>query len=253
MSTVTICTGRGCRTLTDGYLCEQCHSEREQAKSKHRGTATSRGYTYKWSQASKQWRDNHPLCRQCLALGRTTAAECTDHILPTRFAPHLFWIKANWQSLCHSCHSLKTSQEAGISEWQPQAGRYVVTGPICGGKSTYVQSKAQPGDVVWDMDLESQAMGWASHKARTTEQLKRLRAMRAQLVHKLSVTDQPCWVIVHNPWLACKVASELRAKVELISCDEEIRVRRIRERASSLGYSGGIENENWGLSPVESK
>lgn len=34
----------------------------------------------------------------------------------------------------------------------------IVTGPPCGGKSTYVQERAQPGDIIVDMDVIALAL-----------------------------------------------------------------------------------------------
>jgi 5-methylcytosine-specific restriction endonuclease McrA len=54
-----------------------------------------------------------PLCRMCLAEGRTEAATVADHITPHRGDPDLFW-HSRLQSLCATCHSLfKQSQEKG--------------------------------------------------------------------------------------------------------------------------------------------
>lgn len=38
----------------------------------------------------------------------------------------------------------------------------VVTGPPCSGKSTYVQERARPGDIVIDFDLLAEALGSVS-------------------------------------------------------------------------------------------
>jgi 5-methylcytosine-specific restriction enzyme A len=53
-----------------------------------------------------------PLCRMCLAEGRTTPATVADHVVPHRGNPGLFW-QGELQSLCATCHSrFKQSQEA---------------------------------------------------------------------------------------------------------------------------------------------
>lgn len=52
-----------------------------------------------------------PLCAMCERLGRVTAADTADHVVPHRGDPELFWNGA-LQSLCASCHSsLKQQQE----------------------------------------------------------------------------------------------------------------------------------------------
>lgn len=81
---------------------------------KERGTSASRGYNYRWSKVSKQYRVNHPLCVKCEENGKLTPVFCVDHIIPVvdKDDP-LFWDESNWQSLCLSHHSEKTAKEDG--------------------------------------------------------------------------------------------------------------------------------------------
>jgi 5-methylcytosine-specific restriction protein A len=51
---------------------------------------------------------NHPLCVKC---GR--AASLVDHILPHKGNQELFWNSDNWQSMCATCHNIKTASEDG--------------------------------------------------------------------------------------------------------------------------------------------
>ena len=78
-----------------------------------RGTAASRGYTYRWTKAAKAFLAKHPLCVHCGAEGRATAADCVDHRIPHRGDNALFWDRDNWQPLCHAHHSIKTAAEDG--------------------------------------------------------------------------------------------------------------------------------------------
>ena len=78
----------------------------------HRASSTRRGYGYRWEQYSRQRRatSDGALCAICLDYGRTTTAECVDHIEPvTGPDDPLFWDQLNHQSLCWSCHSIKTN------------------------------------------------------------------------------------------------------------------------------------------------
>jgi 5-methylcytosine-specific restriction protein A len=67
---------------------------------------------------TKQWRtmrqiqlSQHPLCAGCLAQGRIVQALHIDHIFPwTKLGEEAFYINL-FQSLCHSCHSIKTALE----------------------------------------------------------------------------------------------------------------------------------------------
>jgi 5-methylcytosine-specific restriction enzyme A len=76
-----------------------------------RGTAHSRGYTYRWGKARARHLQEQPLCAHCLKADKVTAAREVDHIKPHRGDMTLFWDRDNWQSLCKSCHSRKTATE----------------------------------------------------------------------------------------------------------------------------------------------
>lgn len=43
--------------------------------------------------------------------GKVVGATQVDHVTPHKGNPELFWDEANWQSLCHRCHSRKTRAE----------------------------------------------------------------------------------------------------------------------------------------------
>jgi 5-methylcytosine-specific restriction endonuclease McrA len=79
-------------------------------------TSAERGYGYKWQQARIRHLQQQPLCVYCEANGRITAATVVDHKTPHRGDMNLFWDRANWQSLCSTCHSSVKQRE----EVQPQ-------------------------------------------------------------------------------------------------------------------------------------
>jgi 5-methylcytosine-specific restriction protein A len=54
-----------------------------------------------------------PLCVDCLAIDRVTAATNVDHVLPRKKRPDLELDQKNLQSLCHPHHSAKTRRETG--------------------------------------------------------------------------------------------------------------------------------------------
>ena len=68
-------------------------------------------YNYRWQQYSKRRLISHPLCVECLANGRTTVATCTDHRDPHKGNVKKFWDKSNHDSLCKTCHDIKTQNE----------------------------------------------------------------------------------------------------------------------------------------------
>lgn len=84
--------------------------ERKQAHDQSRGTASERGYNWKWQKARAIWLMDYPLCALCEAKGLLKAASVVDHITPHRGNDTLFWDTTNWQSLCVVCHNIKTGK-----------------------------------------------------------------------------------------------------------------------------------------------
>jgi 5-methylcytosine-specific restriction protein A len=77
-----------------------------------------RGYNYRWRNeygtgAADAHLREHPLCVECEKEGLVVPATCVDHIVPHKGDERLFWDYTNFQSLCSSCHSRKTTMEDG--------------------------------------------------------------------------------------------------------------------------------------------
>ena len=79
--------------------------------------ANARGYNYQWQQASSRYLDEHPCCAHC---GRTVyrgrqrrhpRKGHVDHIKPHQGSRRLFWDEDNWQTLCATCHGVKSRAE----------------------------------------------------------------------------------------------------------------------------------------------
>ena len=73
--------------------------------------AARRGYSSRWQKASKAYLRSHPLCVECMKLGRYTKATLVDHVVPHRGDQKLFWDQNNWQGLCARHHNVKTGRE----------------------------------------------------------------------------------------------------------------------------------------------
>ena len=116
------------RVLTRSTYCPDCAvivSKAQEKRAKERAKAQDSTRNAKspehkaiynnsrWAKASKTFRERNPLCAHCLERGITTPAACVDHIIPHGYDWKLFWDSNNWQSLCWSCHSIKTSKERG--------------------------------------------------------------------------------------------------------------------------------------------
>jgi 5-methylcytosine-specific restriction protein A len=59
----------------------------------------------------RAWLEAHPLCVHCEAKGRTSIALVVDHIIPlAKQGPD---DESNLQSLCATCHDIKTAKDLG--------------------------------------------------------------------------------------------------------------------------------------------
>lgn len=87
--------------------CESCAKTREQA----RGSAASRGYGARWRALREAILREEPLCRDCQADGRVTAATDVDHIQAREKGGTDE--RSNLAPRCHACHSRKTVFEDG--------------------------------------------------------------------------------------------------------------------------------------------
>ena len=76
-----------------------------------RPSAARRGYGPRWRRARAAYLARHPLGVSCGAAGRLEPATVVDHIVPHKGDSVLFWDRANWQSMCKSCHDAKTARE----------------------------------------------------------------------------------------------------------------------------------------------
>lgn len=111
------CARPGCPFLAVvGRYCEE-HSKAEDAQKKQydrqRGSSAKRGYGRKWQNYRKAYLAEHPLCVRCEKKGRITPATVVDHIKPHCGNHVLFWNTKNHQSMCKTCHDIKTATEDG--------------------------------------------------------------------------------------------------------------------------------------------
>ncbi len=113
-----------------------------------------------WQRRRAHQLASEPLCRVCAAAGKVTPATIADHVIPHRGDWTLF-AGGELQSLCKFHHdSTKQAAEEkrqGVArpEWlKPSAVPLtIVTGPPAGGKNTYVDQHAAPGDLIIDLDM----------------------------------------------------------------------------------------------------
>ena len=85
--------------------------------------ASIRGYGKRWQEVSRGHLRKYPRCgdrppsapatlhSRCKAERRIVPATVTDHIVPHRGDYTLMWAESNRQSLCASCHGVKSRRE----------------------------------------------------------------------------------------------------------------------------------------------
>lgn len=112
------CTFGGCNAIVDSsdgvtrcpkhmnaYCTEKkVYHDKEYFRAKH---FYSSGV---WKRLSIEYRRLNPLCEHCQARGRVVKANCVDHIKEISDGGS----KTDWnnlQSLCNSCHAIKTGNE----------------------------------------------------------------------------------------------------------------------------------------------
>jgi 5-methylcytosine-specific restriction protein A len=91
-----------CGAVTDarGKSCDKCGGGKRRAT---QGT-TKAGYDGAWKNLSVRYREEHPLCEQCVKSGIATPADEVHHIVPITEAP---WLRLEWNNLmalCVPCH-----------------------------------------------------------------------------------------------------------------------------------------------------
>ena len=98
------CLQPGCPTLTLRSWCDEHRSPN--VYEERRMSAHRRGYTARWAKVARTFLYRHPVCAHCGG-----AATEVDHV--DGLGPHgpRGWDETNWQSLCKSCHSRKTTRE----------------------------------------------------------------------------------------------------------------------------------------------
>lgn len=71
---------------------------------RNRASAHSRGYSSKWAEARATFKQRHPWCLGCEAIGRQVRTEVVDHVVRHQGNQALFWDSAKWQPACRWHH-----------------------------------------------------------------------------------------------------------------------------------------------------
>jgi hypothetical protein len=151
---------------------------------------------------------------------QVSLAEVRDHVIP--LAEGGEDTEDNTQPLCILCHDQKTRQESlrgqtrGLGMSQPSPTRVVVTGPPGAGKTTWVQQRAKPGDIVFDFDAIANLVAQEPTWPRSEPVTKAVLAMRDGLTRWLATSPLlplQVYIIVSHPAEAQQVVMQIGGQV----------------------------------------
>ena len=107
------CNQPGCAALANERFCPVHAKARQRSYERERGSASARGYDWRWQKARAVFLAANPLCVEHRKKDQVVAATVVDHITPHKNDMRLFWDQSNWQPLCKPCHDRKTATEDG--------------------------------------------------------------------------------------------------------------------------------------------
>jgi len=117
---------------------EANRKENQKEYNKTRRTGQAFYYSGLWRRVRNRYMRENPLCVECKKKGGyVVVAKIVDHIIPINEGGEALAID-NLQSLCQMHHNQKTARERGQAI-------YVIVGPPCSGKSTFVSEKIKGG------------------------------------------------------------------------------------------------------------
>jgi len=109
MGALRLCTYPGCTNLVRAGRCA-LHSKQPDRLFPHDPVSTKLYNTAHWRKIRKEHLIEEPLCRECRKAGRDVLGSHVDHIEPHHGDPVKFFA-GPFQTLCHSCHTIKTNRE----------------------------------------------------------------------------------------------------------------------------------------------
>lgn len=191
---------------TKGRRCDKCAAPKDL-----RPSARERGYDARWERARADYLARHPLCAEGLRQWRSELATVVDHVRPHRGNRERFWSAENWQGLCEECHNRKTGREANLGMY----ARYVVTGPPGAGKTTWVNRRRKPGDVVWDYDQVAATILGLPEKDCPPDMIPIVHRIGLSLIEEIATNppQRTVFIILANPSTAAIAAERLSGRL----------------------------------------
>ncbi len=145
-----------CGQYTRETYCTAC-CKRVGGRDGKRASSSVRGYDRRWRRLRAAKLRQSPLCELCLATGRTEPATVVHHLDPVDDGNPVLCALDRLESNCLSCHSKGEGWGAAMSRQrvgqQIEQGivmvkRYVVCGPPASGKTTWVEQRRKPGQLL---------------------------------------------------------------------------------------------------------
>lgn len=222
---------------------------RQAAYDQQRESRSKRGYTRAWYASIRPAAIHRAgfKCEMCGILVVLRKAEATPYT-PCAEVDHIDGNSrnndpANLRCLCKPCHTQKTNREQGAGfirpsmrpKWlKPSACKVVlVCGAAGSGKTTYVRSKAQPKDIIIDLDeIRSRLTGKPWYQWQDTEGLDDAIAERNRMLGRLhrAPAHITAWLIIQEPmvtdrrWWRRTLGN---VDVHVIETPPEVCIRRI--------------------------
>ncbi len=106
------CPAPGCPRLVPAgqSRCDEHELKREAVDRARRGSSHTRGYDARWRSYRLTFLGANPLCVECSAAGRVTAATVVDHIRAHKGDPSLFWEPTNHRAVCKRHHDQRVDE-----------------------------------------------------------------------------------------------------------------------------------------------
>ena len=119
LPTFTKCASLGCKNTKsrlNGFCLEHGGKDvYKEIRTKERDAFNAMYQTRHWKQIRTTQLSKQPLCQSCLSRGIVASAKHIDHLFPWSWIGKDAFYRNIFQSLCHECHSHKTSlEQSGI-------------------------------------------------------------------------------------------------------------------------------------------
>jgi len=211
-----------------------------------RPSSHARGYGGRgWMLTRRQCflRDNYQ-CQQCGQVVFGRSAHCDHKVPKSQGGSDLL---SNVQTLCASCHQIKTNKESVGNDhcslrptWirTPNIPVTIVCGPPAGGKSTYVRQHKKNGDYVIDLDAIASKLAGSTEHSWSFDVLDKAIKQRNKMLDGLAdASNAKAWFIVCEPSAANRGwwRDKLKANTVVIEtaanvCEQRIAADSERQR-----------------------